>query len=162
MLDLTFFENHHGVAIADLYFGERRLIATNHPATIVAAMFAMGRKRLRVHTKLGTHTADLQFAEAGAENPGPVVAKMRMDINPRLYRFAHLASTPSEREVLEGLDVFTFENWEEPNEVADEYIRIAHHHLPADVIARPLTTPAPRDWLQRLKKRNQFIYFPDC
>ncbi|MCB1995032.1 MAG: hypothetical protein H6933_19385 [Burkholderiaceae bacterium] len=162
MIDLTFFENHNGAAIADLHLGERRLLATSHPATIVAAMFAMGRKRLKVHTTLGTHTDDLEFRDTDDDNAGPVVAKRRMDINPRLYRFAHLASTPTERQVLEGLDIFSYENWSEPTDVADEYIRVAHHHLPNDVIARPMSTPAPKDWPKRLKKRNQFIYFPHC
>jgi len=162
MIDLTFFNNHNGVAIADLYLGERRLLATNHPATVVAAMFAMGRKRLKAHTDLGSQTGDLEFPDADADNPGPMVAKLRMNLNPRLYRFVHLASSPSERDVLERLDIFMHENWHEPSDVADEYIRIAHHHLPPDVIARPLNKPAPKDWSRRLKKRNEFIYFPEC
>lgn len=162
MLTLKFFENHSGVAIADLYIGERRLLATNHPATIAAAIYAMGRKRVRVETSAGTRTEDLEFLEPGDEGPGPVLAKLRMDINPRLYRFNEIASTDSERKFLEGLEIFAFDNWHTPTVQADEHIRAAHHHLPKDLIARPLSTPDPEGWAKVLKKRNGFIYFPDC
>ena len=33
---------------------------------------------------------------------------------------------------------------------------------PTGTVARPLCTPAPRGWTKVLKKRNTFIYFPDC
>ena len=103
MLTLTLFKNHNDVAIGDLYHGERRLIATNHPATLVAAMFAMGLKRLKVTTTVGTHTADFEFAPPEGPFTPLTRAKMRMDLNPRLYRYGHLASDDSERVVLEGL-----------------------------------------------------------
>lgn len=162
MLTLKFFENPGGVAIADLYLGERRLLATNHPATIAAAIYAMGRKQVRVETAVGTRTENFDFSETEEDGSGPVLAKLRMDINPRLYRFNEIASTDSERQFLEGLEVFACEHWHAPNERADEHIRAAHHHLPKDLVARPLCTPAPRGWTKVLKKRNTFIYFPDC
>jgi hypothetical protein len=162
MLTLTFFKNHHDVAIGDLYLGERRLIATNHPATLVAAMFAMKRKQLKVTTLVGSHTGVIDFP-SGEEPFTPLpVLKMRMDINPRLYQFRHLAADESEAAILEGLDLFSQDNWYEPSDRADEYIRAAYHHLPPDVIERQLTKPAPKNWKKTLKARNEFIYFPEC
>ena len=162
MLTLLFFKNSNEVAVADLYLNERRLIATTHPATIVGAMFAMERSQLKVVTSLGTHTGNIEFSESDAEQVPLNVLKMRMDINPRLYQFTHLASDASQKVVLEGLDLFSKDNWRDPNEICDEYIRIAYHHLPQDVIKRQLVKPAPKDWSARLKKRNNFIYFPNC
>ena len=162
MLTLSFFQNHNEVAVADLYLNERRLIATTHPATIVGAMFAMKRTQLKVVTSVGTHTGNIEFLAAGAEFPPLVAYKMRLDLNPRLYQFSHLASNPTEKAILEGLDLFSKNNWHEPSELSDEYIRIAYHHLPADVLKRPLAAPEPKNWKRMLKKRNDFVYFPDC
>lgn len=162
MLTLTFFKNSKDVAVADLYLNERRLIATTHPATIVGAMFAMERSRLKVVTSLGTHTGNIEFHALGDEQLPLSVIKMRMDINPRLYQFSHLAADASQKTVLEGLDLFSKDNWFEPSEVCDEYIRVAYHHLPADVVKRELVKPAPTGWGLTLKNRNDFIYFPFC
>lgn len=58
--------------------------------------------------------------------------------------------------------MFAHENWNAPSDTADEYTRVARHHLPRDVIAVPLTKPTSKDWPRRLKERNQFIYYPNC
>lgn len=162
MLSLTFFENTNGAPVGDLHLGERRLLATTHPATIVAAMFAMELTELKVATSVGSHVGKVEFLEADAEFPPLPALKIRMGLNPRLYQFRHLAPTEDYVLLLEGLDLFVNENWYEPTELADEHLRAAHHHLPKDVIKRPLTTPAPKGWKATLKRRNGWIYFPDC
>lgn len=161
-LTLTFFSNHNGVPVADLYLGERRLLATTHPATIVAALYAMDETKLTVVTQAGTHTAELPFNEPDEEVwPLPAI-NLRMQLNPRLYQFRHLAPSDAYNALLGGLDLFAQDTWHSPTVVADEHLRAAHHHLPKDVIKRPLTTRDPKGWKKTLKHRNGFVYFPVC
>ena len=156
-LVLRFFKNHAGIAVGDLFLADQRLLATTHPATIVGAIYALGLKRLKVETTSGGKTADLRFSVSNI-----MMAKLRMDLNPRLYRFIHLASTQSELKFLEGLDIFSHEAWATATGRAEEHLRTAHHHLPADLVARPLTGAAPAGWRKTLKARNKFVYYPFC
>ena len=143
-LTLTFFNNFNGVPVGNLHLGERQLLATTHPATIVAAVFAMGMTELTVVTADGRHTGELDFAGPG-DNLLPItLIKTAMHLDPRLCQFRHLAPAASYFLLLEGLDLFASENWYEPSELADEHLRAAHHHLPKDLIRRPLVTPAPK------------------
>jgi hypothetical protein len=161
-LTLTFFKNSKGAPVADLHLGERRLLATTHPATIVAAIFAMGLTELTVVTADDSHTGKVNFMESGADIWPLVALNLRMQMNPRLYQFRHLAPAQNYAPLLEGLDLFVHENWYEPNELADEHLRAAHHHLPKDLIKRPLVTPAPKGWKKTLARRNGWVYFPLC
>lgn len=161
-LTLTFFSNDNGVPVADLHLGERRLLATTHPATIVAALFAMGLTELTVVTADGRHTGKMNFNEPGADFwPLPAI-NLRLQLNPRLYQFRHLAPAAGYLPLLEGLDLFAHENWWNPTEVADEHLRAAHHHLPKELIKRPLETPDPKGWKKTLARRNGWVYFPFC
>lgn len=162
MLTLTFFTNSNGAPVADLYLGERRLLATTHPATIIAAIFAMGLSELTVTTTEGSHTGTVSFMEADADFWPLQAMKLRMQMNPRLYQFRHLAPAQDYAPILEGLDLFTHENWYDLSELADEHLRAAHHHLPHDLIKRPLVTPAPKGWKKTLARRNGWVYFPFC
>lgn len=162
MLTLTLYKNDNGVSIGDLFLEEQRLLATTHPASIVASIFAMGLSRLKVTTPKGSHTGTLRFVPEGSEAVPLPVLKMRMDMNPELYQFNHLGSNSSEKAFLEGIDLFSNEDWRKPNEVCDEYIRIAHHHLPPALIKHPLTNPEPAGWKKTMLEKNKFIYFPHC
>ena len=161
-LTLTFFTNDNGAPVADLYLGKRRLLATTHPATIVAALFAMDRTELTVVTAEGSHSGTMNFLEAGADFWPIEAMNLRMQLNPRLYQFRHLAPTQSYAPLLEGLDLFAYENWYNLTEVADEHLRAAHHHLPKDLLKRPLLTSAPKGWKKTVARRNGWIYFPFC
>lgn len=161
-LTLTFFTSSKGAPVADLHLGERRLLATTHPATIVAAVFAMGLTELTVVTADGSHTGEVNFIEASAEFWPLPVLNLRMQLNPRLYQFRHLAPAQSYLPLLEGLDLFAHENWYDPTELADEHLRAAHHHLPKDLIKHPLVTPDPKGWKKTLARRNGWVYFPLC
>lgn len=161
-LTLTFFKNSKGAPVADLHLGERRLLATTHPATIVAAIFAMGLTELEVVTTEGSHIGEVAFQEPGTDLwPIPAI-NLRLQLNPRLYQFRHLAPAASFVPLLEGLDLFAYEDWYDPTELADEHLRAAHHHLPKDLIKRPLETPDPKGWKKTLARRNGWVYFPFC
>jgi hypothetical protein len=86
---------------------------------------------------------------------------MRMDLNPAMYQNGHLASYPTEKVFLEGLDLFSNEDWHDTNELADEHLRTAHH-LPPELIARPLKKPAGKTWKKTLRARNKFVYYPSA
>ena len=161
-LTLTFFANSNGVPVANLHLGERRLLATTHPATIVAAMFAMGVTQLTVVTADGSRAGEMNFMEPEADFWPLPAMNLRLQMNPRLYQFRHLAPAQNYLPLLEGLDLFAHENWYHPAEVADEHLRAAHHHLPKDLVKRPLLTPAPKGWKKTLTRRNGWIYFPFC
>ncbi|MGM9481764.1 hypothetical protein ACS5PN_11330 [Roseateles sp. NT4] len=161
-LTLTFFSNHNGVPVADLYLGERRLLATTHPATIVAALYAMNETELTVITEAGKHTGNFEFFEP-EDDAWPLGAiNLHLQFNPQNYQFRHLAPSDNYYLLLEGLDLFSFEIWHSPTALADEHLRAAHHHLPQDLIRRPLTTRNPKGWKKTLEKRNDFVYFPEC
>lgn len=162
MLHLTSFKNSRGVFVGDLYLDDRRLLATTHPATVVAAIYAMDLTTLKVTSSTGTHTANLEYRPDGDETLPLPIHKMRMDLNPAMYQYGHLASYPTEKVFLEGLDLFSNEDWHDTNEIADEHLRTAHHHLPPELIARPLTKPAGKTWKKTLRARNQFVYYPFC
>ena len=162
VMKLTFFRNTKGAPVADLYMGERQLIATTHPATIVGAMFAMKRTRLTVVTTAGSHTGTLRFLDPDEKGIPLIVLKVFLENRPDLLQFLHLAPDESYVPLLQGLEIFALEKWREPNDECDEYIRAAYHHLPKDVIERPLLKPVPKGWKKTLKRRNGWIYFPDC
>ena len=161
-LQLTFFHNSKGAPVADLYMGERRLLATTHPATIVGAMFAMKRTGLTVVTSIGSHTGVVRFLAPNEAYIPLVMLRTEMELYPERCQFLHLAPTDLYVPLLQGLDLFAREDWHEPNDVCDEYIRAAYHHLPEDVIRRPLLKPAPKGWKKTLKRRNGWIYYPFC
>lgn len=161
-LTLTFFNNSSGVPVANLHLGERQLLATPNPATIVAAMFAMDMTELTVVTADGRHTGELDFAMPGDSVLPLPTLQLLMQRNPHLSQFRHLAPAASYFLLLDGLDLFALEDWYDPNERADEHLRAAHHHLPKDLIRRPLVTPAPKGWKKTLARRNGWIYFPFC
>jgi len=54
MLKLRFYPNSRGVWVGELLCDETRLLATTHPATIAAAIFAMDEHTLCVETSLGS------------------------------------------------------------------------------------------------------------
>lgn len=161
-LTLTFFDNTKGAPVANLWLGERRLLATTHPATIVAAIFAMGLSQLTVVTADGSHAGELNFIQAGGDFPWLPALKTRMQTSPSLSQFRHLAPAQSYLPLLEGLDLFSKEDWYELTDVADEHLRAAHHHLPNDLIKRPMLTPDPKGWKKTLSRRNGWVYFPYC
>ncbi|ANB70921.1 hypothetical protein AYM40_00075 [Paraburkholderia phytofirmans OLGA172] len=54
MLKLTFYQNSEGAIVGNLDSGDRRLLATTHPATIAAAIFALDEYELEVATVTGS------------------------------------------------------------------------------------------------------------
>lgn len=79
-LTLTFFKNHSGADIGDLHAGTRRLLATNHPATFVAAMWLMGRSCLTVTASGGKRTGCVRSEETGT----PIALARRYSVRKRL------------------------------------------------------------------------------
>ncbi len=161
MLKLKFFKNCNGAAVGDLYFDGRRLIATTHPATIVAAAHLMDVSELMVETDKGLAAGTVQPGALG-DVPLPVV-QLVMNLNPDSWQFLDLATTKSEEAFLKALDIFSHENWNEPNQHAQEHLDTARYFLPADCIVKKSSQMVSKAQLKKkVTKRFDFVYFPDC
>lgn len=147
MLKLTFRPNHNNVWIGELLHGETRLLATTHPATIAAAIFAMDQYSLRVETEKGGIDMDfpLDMAELPSWLPLMLDAEMAQWMC-SLYTFSQ----------------FDFVNPHPNDKQADIHFRTAIHHLSPELVKVHPTKPEPKGFKQALEKRNEFIYYPYC
>lgn len=147
MLKLTFYRNHNEVWIGELLRDETRLLATTHPATIAAAIFAMDEYSLHVQTEKGSFDANfpLDMAELPLWLPLMLDAEMAQWMC-ALYTFSQ----------------FDFVNPHAKDKQADIHLRTAVHHLPSELVKVHPTKAEPKGFKQELKKRNRFIYHPWC
>lgn len=161
-LTLTFFRNHNDSPIGDLYLDERRLLATNHPATFVAAMWLMDRKRLKVVASGGSRTGLVLNELEGTA--GIVIANLQFQRGCARYQWADLGEEGEEKAVLQGLDLFQYEDWGSPQlpERAQEHLYTALHHLPSDVIKKRPAGKPPKRLKSMVRTRNKWVYFPEC
>lgn len=145
-LQLTFFNNSNGVPVGELSLDGKRMLATTHPATIAAALFAMDEEGLSVKTSRGECAIGFPVLSKDLENLNAIALK-------ELAQFLSLFATFS---------YFDFAHPEPCDRHADIHFRTAVHHLASDVVkVRPIG-PEPKGWKKELKKRNQFVYYPHC
>ena len=147
MLKLTFFPNSQNVWIGELLRDETRLLATSHPATIAAAIFAMDEYSVRVETEKGSFDIDfpLDMAELPSWLPIMLDAEMAQWMC-SLYTFSQ----------------FDFVNPHPMDTQADIHFRTAIHHLPPELVKVRPTEAERKGFKKELKKRNRFIYYPWC
>lgn len=144
---LTLFRNTRGAVIGDLYLGEKRLLATAHPATIAAAMFSMDEYSFVFKSKRG----EGEFAfpvETGA-----------------LDALGSLLSAEDEGKFMSGFATFSRFDFAHPlpfDTQAEIHWRTATHHLPKELVKVAPTEPAPKGFKKDLRERNKYIYFPYC
>ncbi|PMS17477.1 hypothetical protein C0Z18_20555 [Trinickia dabaoshanensis] len=147
MLKLTFFRNCQNVWIGELLLDEVRLLATSHPATIAAAIFAMDEYSVRVETEKGSFDIDfpLDMAELPSWLPIMLDAEMAQWMC-SLYTFSQ----------------FDFVKPHPLDTRADIHFRTAIHHLPSELVKVRPTKPEPKSFKKELKNRNKYIYYPWC
>lgn len=136
-LRLTFFKNHNGAIVGDLYFEQKRLLATAHPATIAAALYAMKATRLTVETKKGWCQVDFPILDADLITLGYVVPE-------ELAFFMSGFATFSRFDLLNPMP---------GDDQAEIHLRTAIHHLLRDYVLRKPEAPAPKTW-----KRTMYLY----
>lgn len=147
MLKLTFYPNSNNVWIGELLCDETRLLATTHPATIAAAIFAMDEYSLRVETEKGGFDMDfpLDMAELPSWLPLMLDAEMAQWMC-SLYTFSQ----------------FDFVNPHPNDKQADIHFRTAIHHLPPELVKVRPAEAEPKSFKKELKNRNKYIYYPWC
>ncbi|MFL9959073.1 hypothetical protein PQR65_37370 [Paraburkholderia nemoris] len=134
MLTLRFFQNSRGVWVGELLEAGTRMLATTHPATIAAAIFAMDEYRLRVETNAGSFEMKFPFDTDEQVQLGRLVQDAQMG---------------------EWLSLFcTFSRFDfahpAPNDTrADIHFRTAVHHLPQELVKVYPSGPEPRDFKQQ-------------
>lgn len=147
MLKLKFYPNSQDVWIGELFEDETRLLATTHPATIAAAIFAMDQYSLNVETDRGSF--EMEFPV----NIG------QLDVLGRLMHDEEMGKWMSSFVTFSRFD---FANPDPMDSQADIHFRTAVHHLPPELVKIRPSEPEPKDFKKQLKKRNQYIYYPWC
>lgn len=142
---LTLYANSRGAAIGDLYVGETRVLATTHPATIAAAIFAMNENTF-IFKSNGTEV----------ECAFPIE-------DDDLSEMTSLLDDVDEGKFIIGFAMFSRLDFLNPppfDDQADIHLRTAIHHLEEQLVrVRPLLPP-PKGFKKELRNRNKYIYFP--
>jgi hypothetical protein len=150
---LTLTKNSRGAVIGELLergMGKTEdvmILATTHPATIAAALYATGQH-------------DYVFA-SGA---GRAQLKFPIDLN-ELCKFCYLLQDQAEADFISAFVTFSqvdFANPPQWDSQADIHFRTACHHIRKDLLKVLPSQPEPKQFKKQLKFRNKFIYFPDC
>ena len=152
-LVLTLYRNPRDVVIGDLYLREeqiltdRRLMATTHPATLAASVFATNGKSFVFKSKKGE---------------GEFAFPLETD---ELDALRSLLGDQDEANFMSYFATFSRFDFAHPlpfDTQADIHFRVACHHLPAKLLRVIPTEPAPKSFKKELKTRNNFVYFPFC
>lgn len=142
---LTLYENSRGAVIGDLYVGETRVLATTHPATIAAAIFAMDE-----------NSFVFKASSEEVECPFPIE-------DYGLTQITSCLDNVDEGKFIIGLSMFSRLDFLNPppfDDQADIHLRTAVHHLDEQLVrVRPLSPP-PKGFKKELRNRNKYIYFP--
>ncbi|MCL4665779.1 hypothetical protein [Burkholderia pseudomallei] len=147
MLKLTFFPNSQNVWIGELQRDENRLLATSHPATIAAAIFAMDEYSVCVETERGSFEMEFPVNIGELDALGHLMLDQDMG-----HWMSHFCTFSS----------FDFANPHPLDTRADIHFRTAIHHLPPELVKVRPTEPEPKGFKKELKKRNRYIYYPWC
>ncbi|MDB5823905.1 MAG: hypothetical protein JWR21_2609 [Herminiimonas sp.] len=144
-LYLKFSRNAAGAVIGNLTLGDDPLLSTSHPATLAAAVYAMGATAVTMRTadgecKMPFPSAHVAIIGRQGEITGEEITFLR----------AYGTFSQVEFKAPEAWDIH-----------ADAHLRTAVHHLPKRLVVVRPETPEPRDWKKTFKARNRFIYFPN-
>lgn len=154
-LMLTLYKNDRGAVIGDLYLvtqgGDKqtlkRLLATAHPATICASIFAMDRYEFIFKSERG---------EEEFEFPVDYI---------QLDALAMHMNDQAEADFMSGFATFSRFDFANPSPFdsqADIHFRVSAHHLGKDLVKIHPSLPVPKSFKKDLKYRNKFIYYPWC
>ncbi|WP_413657871.1 hypothetical protein [Paraburkholderia phenoliruptrix] len=145
MLSLFFYRNSRGALIGELQNDDSRLLATSHPATIAAAVFAMNEHSVRVDTDDGSFEMQFPFNDDEFDSVGAVIKEE--DVGYWMSLFCTFSR-------FDFLNPLPYDNH------AETHFRTAVHHLPPELVKIRLMAPEPKDFKKQLKKRNRYIYYP--
>jgi hypothetical protein len=144
---LKCFRNSRNAVIFDLYIDDKRLLATSHPATISAALFAMGASEFIFKREEGEHKFSFP---------------LRLD---EVTSLGNLLTDQAEADLWSGMLFFSNINFLNPPSIdtqAEKHLRLAVHHIAPEYIKNCPVTPPLSSFKRELNRRNKFIYFPHC
>jgi hypothetical protein len=146
---LSLYANSRGAVIGDLYVGEARtrVLATTHPATIAAAIFAMDESSF----VFKSNKAEVEFSF-------PIQAE-------DLAKLTFLLESHDQGNFMFGFAKFSRLNFLHPlpfDDQADIHLRVATHHLGEQLVRIAPLSPPPKGFKKELKNRNKYIYFPSA
>jgi len=157
---LTFFRNDEDACVATLSACDVPLLAATHPAAILAAMY-LTNSAATIRTRRGSGHFDPSWDGHDFE---AAVARHH-DGQLEEAPFVALASDDEEHDWLQLMWLFSHDNYDAPSVDLDEFLRSSQHYLKVlgfdHLIRRPVTTPNPRGWSGRLRRRNRYTYWPD-
>lgn len=152
-VSLVLYHNTKKATVCELHVGNDLVLATTHPATILAALQAMELGQNTVLTTLNGKQYQLSLAPI---SPDAIY---------NLWQALDDSEDELEHKFLDGLLTFKSLDFFNPpagDSQADIHLRTAIHHLPVNLVKRKPAGPPPADWPKQLKHRNQFIYHPEC
>jgi hypothetical protein len=142
---LSLYANSRGAVIGDLYVGEVRVLATTHPATIAAAIFAMAESTIVF--KSNKREAEFSFPIETEELP----------------QLTSLLENQDQGDFMRGFATFSRFNFLHPlpsDDQAEIHLRAAIYHLKEELVRIAPLSPPPKGFKKELRNRNKYIYFP--
>ena len=142
---LSLYANSRGAVIGDLYVGEARVLATTHPATIAAAIFAMAESTIVF--KSNKREAEFSF---------PIETK-------ELPELTSLLENQDQGDFMSGFATFSRFDFLHPlpsDDQAEIHLRTAIYHLEEQLVRIVPLSPPPKGFKKELRNRNKYIYFP--
>lgn len=142
---LSFYKNSSGIPVGLLKSNGKPILATTHPATIAAALFAMNMEKCELTLGGMVNEIFLPFV-CTSEN-------------------AEIMNFSLEEKFVLNLGIFSGIDFLNPpafDRQAETHFRTAVHHLPKNLVVKFPASPAPKSFKKELKERNKYIYFPYC
>lgn len=150
---LSLYKNSRNAVIGDLVVRnkegnrEERVLATTHPATIAAAIYAMAENTIVFKSDKG----EREFAF-------PIRTE-------DLVVLACLLSNQDQANFMSGFSTFSRFDFLHPlpfDDQADIHLRVATHHLGEQLVRIAPLSPPPKEFKKQLRARNCYIYYPYC
>jgi hypothetical protein len=146
-LVLSLYRNSRGAVIGDLFSNDRRLLATTHPATICAAIFAMDQYDFVFKSAKGQR--EFEFPVATGD----------------LDAIANLLADQAEADFMSGFATFSRFDFAHPHPFdtqAELHWRTACHHISEELLKIVPSEPAQKSFKKELRNRNKYVYYPFC
>lgn len=148
---LSLYKNSRNAVIGDLYVGDEdgagqeRVLATTHPATIAAAIYAMAENTIVFKSDRGE-----------AEFAFPIKTE-------DLVMLASLLSNQDQANFMSGFATFSRFDFLHPlpfDDQADLHLRTAIFHMDERLVRIAPLSPPPKGFKKELRNRNRYIYYP--
>ncbi|MDB5854801.1 MAG: hypothetical protein JWR22_2842 [Herminiimonas sp.] len=146
LLYLDFSRNAAGAVIGNLTLGDEPLLSTSHPATLAAAVYAMGASAITMKTADGECKIPFPLTYVTVFGREANLAEDEIVFLRAFGTFSHIAF-----DAPEDFDIYS-----------EDHLRATVEHLPRQLVVIRPKTPEPKGWAKIFKAKNSFIYYPFC